>query len=106
MTDTDNLSRRRFLQGTGAAATAAALAGCSGGDGDDGDEEPTGTTTERNDEDRYRGRQIGTADSLDPVYATDTTSGTHIQEIFDGLTNYENGTVNVETLLAEDYTVS
>ncbi|MUV61745.1 ABC transporter substrate-binding protein, partial [Halobacterium sp. CBA1126] len=76
------------------------------GDGDDGDGGPTGTTTERNDEDRYRGRQIGTADSLDPVYATDTTSGTHIQEIFDGLTNYENGTVNVETLLAEDYTVS
>ncbi len=109
MTDTDNLSRRRFLQGTGAAATATALAGCTGGDGDsDGTTEPSGTTTAggQDDENRYRGRQIGTADSMDPVYATDTVSGTHIQEIFDGLTNYVNGTVNVETLLAEDYTVS
>ncbi len=106
MTDTDNLSRRRFLQGTGAAATAAALAGCTGGDGDS-NETTSGTDGgSQNDEDRYRGRQIGTADSLDPVYATDNTSGTHIQEIFDGLTNYVNGTVNVETLLAEDYTVS
>ncbi|MCG1004307.1 MULTISPECIES: ABC transporter substrate-binding protein [Halobacterium] len=104
MTDTDNLSRRRFLQGTGAAATAAALAGCTGGDGDSGG--TTNGTTERNDENRYRGRQVGTADSMDPIYATDTTSGAHINNIFDGLTNYVNGTVNVETLLATDYTVS
>jgi len=32
MTDTDNLTRRRFLQATGGAASAVALAGCTGGD--------------------------------------------------------------------------
>jgi len=106
MTDTDNLSRRRFLQGTGAAATAAALAGCTGGNGDGDSTDESGTTSAPNDENRYRGRQVGTADSMDPIYATDTTSGSHINNIFDGLTNYVNGTVNVETLLATDYTVS
>jgi peptide/nickel transport system substrate-binding protein len=121
MTDTDNLSRRRFLQGTGAAATAAALAGCTGGDGDgdgtteaptDTTEDTGGGTTEETTEfeydasKRYRGVMTGTASTMDPIRATDTASGMHIQNIFDGLTNYPNGQVNVETLLASDYTVS
>jgi len=111
MTDTDNLSRRRFLQGTGAAATAAALAGCTGdGDGDDsetttsGDGEMGGTTEGSDGEvdpsKRVRALNSGTMDTLDPVKATDTTSGANIQNIFDALTNYPNGQTNVENLLA------
>ena len=116
MTDTDNLSRRRFLQGTGAAATAAALAGCTGdGDGDNTEE----TTTSSDDSDdgtdsnggdsgevevdpskRVRALNNGTMDTLDPIKATDTTSGRNIQDIFDALTNYPNGQTNVENLLA------
>lgn len=47
MTDTDNLSRRRFLKGTGVAATSVALAGCnSGGDEDTETTEDSGGTTE------------------------------------------------------------
>jgi peptide/nickel transport system substrate-binding protein len=123
MTDTDNLSRRRFLKGTGAAATAAALAGCTGGDGDDPETtaEPTDTsggnettdeggddTTEETDDfdasKRIRGVMVGTATTMDPIAATDTASGEWIQNIFDGLTNYPNGHANAETQLAADYT--
>lgn len=118
MTDTDNLSRRRFLQGTGAAATAAALAGCTGGDGDgDGDgttEAPDttegtegggGETTEEEMEidpsKTVRGASASTMDTLDPIKATDTTSGARIQNIFDALTNYPHGQTNVQNLLAK-----
>ncbi|MFB6268644.1 MAG: ABC transporter substrate-binding protein [Halobacterium sp.] len=117
MTDTDNLSRRRFLQGTGAAATAAALAGCTGGDGDsDGTTEaPTTTestggggdtqeTTEQQQIDTskiVRSASASTMDTLDPIKATDTTSGGMIQNIFDALTNYPNGQTNVKNLLAK-----
>ncbi|MFT4923083.1 MAG: ABC-type transport system substrate-binding protein [Haloarculaceae archaeon] len=124
MTDTDNLSRRRFLQGTGAAATAAALAGCTGGDGDGDDEETetteedTGTTETGGDEtseetteqDYDPSKEVrltgSTMDTLDPVKATDTSSGAKIQNIFDGLTNYPEGQTNVENLLAESLDVS
>jgi len=123
MTDTDNLSRRRFLQGTGAAATAAALAGCTGGgDGDDGGDETTsagddGTsdgdssngeagTGEVDPSKRVRAINLGTMDTLDPIQATDTTSGRNIQDIFDPLTNYPNGQTNVENLLATNLETS
>jgi len=116
MTDTDNLSRRRFLQGTGAAATAAALAGCTGdGDGDDDTEETTtpddDTTTDDGEVDvdpskRVRSLNIGTMDTLDPIASTDTTSGRNIQDIFDTLTNYPNGQTNVENLLATNLETS
>ncbi|MFC3477756.1 ABC transporter substrate-binding protein [Halobacterium litoreum] len=119
MTDTDNLSRRRFLQGTGAAATAAALAGCTGGGGDDDEETTTSPTddggdnggdnedSETTEEMEYdpsktlRSLNVGTMDTLDPIKATDTTSGANIQNIFDALTNYPHGQTNVEMLLAE-----
>jgi peptide/nickel transport system substrate-binding protein len=113
MTDTDNLSRRRFLQGTGAAATAAALAGCTG-DGDSGSDDTTtatDTTTSSGEGDNGDGggetdtskmvrMTSSTMSTLDPVAATDTTSGSQIQNIFDCLTNYPNGQTNVENLLA------
>jgi len=118
MTDTDNLSRRRFLQGTGAAATAAALAGCTGGDGDG--EDTTESTTANNTDDTDDGTTTtqsydasktvrstnSTMDTLDPVKATDTASGTVIQNLFDALTNYPNGQTNVENLLAESLDMS
>lgn len=124
MTDTDNLSRRRFLQGTGAAATAAALAGCTGGGGD-GETTTTSTTTTTTTEGggggtteqtttesqydpskRLRALNIGTMDTLDPIKATDTTSGANIQNIFDALTNYPNGQTNVKNLLAKSLETS
>ena len=124
MTDTDNLSRRRFLKGTGAAATAAALAGCTDGGSQDnettaapttsGTDGTTGTGGDQTTEDnfqadpskRIRGVMTGTASTMDPIKATDTASGQFIQNIFDGLTNYPNGGTNAETLLATDYTTA
>jgi ABC-type transport system substrate-binding protein len=119
MTDTDNLSRRRFLQGTGAAATAAALAGCTGGgDGDsdttteqptdttEGGTEETETTTKQYDPSKTVRSTNSTMDTMDPVKATDTASGRVINNIFDALTNYPYGQTNVENLLAESLQVS
>ncbi|WP_227374988.1 ABC transporter substrate-binding protein [Haladaptatus halobius] len=96
MTDTDNLTRRRFLQATGGAASAAALAGCTGGGGQ-GDGKNSGKTLQL---------MNSTMTTLDPVKATDTASGTVIQQIFDPLMNYPNGEVAVENLLVESHSVS
>jgi ABC-type transport system substrate-binding protein len=120
MTDTDNLSRRRFLQGTGAAATAAALAGCTGdGDGDDDTDETTsdegsgeGEATKPGEEvdvdpsKRVRALNGGTMDTLDPIASTDTTSGRNVADIFDALINYPNGQTNVQNLLASEVETS
>ncbi|WP_132059220.1 ABC transporter substrate-binding protein [Halorussus amylolyticus] len=115
MTDTDNLSRRRFLQATGGAASAVALAGCTG-DSDDGGNETTesGADTEETtaeDEttevgDNYLRRMNSTMTTLDPIEATDTASGEVIQQLFDGLMNYPNAEVEPETQIASDYEVS
>ncbi|WP_128476949.1 ABC transporter substrate-binding protein [Halorussus pelagicus] len=119
MTDTDNLSRRRFLQATGGAASAVALAGCTGDNEDSsqdtttsGGETTTGeeTTTEEADapgDDANVLRLINsTMSTLDPIKATDTASGTVIQQVFDGLMNYPNAEIEVEGQLATDYEVS
>jgi len=120
MTDTDNLSRRRFLQATGGAASAVALAGCTG-DGSQSETEATTssggsgeTTTSSGDGgddvtevgDNYLKLINSTMTTLDPVEATGTASGTVIQQVFDGLMNYPNGEVEPETLLAADYEVA
>ncbi|MFB6270229.1 MAG: ABC transporter substrate-binding protein [Halobacterium sp.] len=116
MTDTDNLSRRRFLEGTGAAAAAAAVAGCTGGS-DSSDSATTEaatesdssggqTTEEQLDYDsskRYRGVMVGTASTLDPIKANDTASGMHVTNIFDALMNYPDGEPTAEPLLATGY---
>ncbi|WP_227353152.1 twin-arginine translocation signal domain-containing protein [Haladaptatus salinisoli] len=96
MTDTDNLTRRRFLQATGGAASAAALAGCTGGGGQ-GDGDSGGKTLQL---------MNSPMTTLDPIKATDTASGTVIQQIFDPLMNYPNGEVAVENLLVESHEVS
>ena len=110
MSSENNLSRRRFLQATGGVAAAGALAGCAGGDG--GQETTTtedtgdGTTTQSTGSGDELSLRAGTIDTLDPVAAADTESGRVIQQMFDPLTNYVNGTTTVENLLATDYEVS
>lgn len=121
MTDSDNLSRRRFLQGTGGVATAAALAGCGGDSGgsddttttepsddggDDGGDDET-TTTEEQMEQSGTYQLVGaTASTFDPIKATDTASGGVIQNVFEALTNYPNGQTNVQNLIAKSVNVA
>jgi ABC-type transport system substrate-binding protein len=104
----DGVSRRTFLQGTGSVAAAAAVAGCGGQEGSD----PTAGT---DGEGAGRGEPVpdatlnlinSTITTLDPVAATDTASGTIIENVFDGLMNYPNGVAAVESLLATDYETS
>jgi ABC-type transport system substrate-binding protein len=98
MTDNTSVSRRRFLQATGGAASAAAISGCiGGGDGSGSDNEK---------QDKSFKRINSTMSTLDPVKATDTASGVVIQQLFDGLMNYPNGEIAVEKQLAKEYTVS
>jgi len=118
MTDNNSVPRRRFLQATGGAATAAAIAGCLG-DGNETETESTttedteedggdGTTTDEEPQGNDRTLQLinATITTLDPIKATDTASGTIIQNVFDALMNYPNGEVAVENLLAEEVSIS
>ena len=106
MTDSSGLSRRRFLQATGGAATAAALAGCLGlgGDSDDGGN-GSGNNSGDGEQKPQKGgtfRKINsTITTFDPVAAGDTASGQIVQQVFDGLMNYPNGETSTEKLLAE-----
>ncbi|NEU59081.1 ABC transporter substrate-binding protein [Halorussus sp. MSC15.2] len=112
MTDTDNVSRRRFLQATGGAASAVALAGCTGSNDDGGKETTTNGTTTGGDVDKPGDdanvlRLINsTMTTLDPVKSTDSASGTVIQQVFDGLMNYPNGQIDVKGQLAKGHEVS
>lgn len=110
MTDNDSLSRRRFLQATGGAATTVALAGCSGGGGSGGGNNTSNTTNQSPNPEGDASNTLqlinSTISTLDPVAADDTASGVVIQQMFDGLTNYPNGQIEPETLLATDYQVS
>ncbi|NHN60663.1 MULTISPECIES: ABC transporter substrate-binding protein [Halorussus] len=104
MTDTDSVSRRRFLQATGGAASAVALAGCTGGDGSDSE----GTTTDGSG-DSGEGRNLKVTwrplDTLDPIASTDSASGWVIQQVNDTLANYKEGTVEIESRLATDWSI-
>lgn len=116
--DTDS-TRRRFLQVTGSVATGVALAGCAGGDDETS---PTGTTppggtteTEPDDSGEDDGTEPdettqlqlinATMSSLDPVQASDTASSEVTTQIFDGLLNWPNGGVPVDSKLAADYSI-
>ena len=114
MTDSNDCTRRRFLEATGGAAGAAALAGCMGGDGGDGGDgsgngsgNGSGGGSGGDGGDPQEGgtyRKINsTITTFDPVAAGDTASGQVVQQVFDGLMNYPNGETSVEQLLAEDY---
>ncbi|WP_440006850.1 ABC transporter substrate-binding protein [Halomicrococcus sp. SG-WS-1] len=99
MTDTDNLTRRRFLKATGGAASAAAVAGCTGDNNNN-----------NNNNNQNSGNQLSlinsTMTTLDPIKATDTASGTVIQQIFDPLMNYPNAKTNVKKLIAKSHSLS
>jgi peptide/nickel transport system substrate-binding protein len=99
MSSENTLRRRRFLEATGGAAATIATAGCLSGGGDDeatGDDNPSNEFSLIN----------STMTTLDPIKATDTASGTVIQQVFDSLTNYENGQQTVSNLLADSYEIS
>ncbi|WP_435177481.1 ABC transporter substrate-binding protein [Halorussus sp. AFM4] len=106
MTDTDNVSRRRFLQATGGAASAAALAGCIGGDSSG--QETTTTSGEGAPDvgENYLRLINSTMTTMDPVRATDTASGRVIQQVFDALMNYPNGEIEIENQIASGYETS
>lgn len=110
MSDADTVTRRRFLQATGGAATATALAGCMGGGGDDGSGGDGNQSGESPNPESGSGNTLqlinSTMETLDPVESEDTASGAVIQQLFDGLINYPNGEIEPETLLATDYEVS
>ncbi|QLC34667.1 ABC transporter substrate-binding protein [Halarchaeum sp. CBA1220] len=111
MTTSGNLSRRRFLQATGGAATAAALAGCGGDEGETAtttaDTGTTDATSSGGDVGENTFSMINSSVStFDPVAFVDEASGYVIQQLFETLTDYPNGEVDVETLLATDYEVS
>ncbi|MFC6837097.1 ABC transporter substrate-binding protein [Halomarina ordinaria] len=108
MTDSNGLSRRRFLQATGGAAAAAALAGCTGEpSGNDSDGNGNGSGDDDSDMEPQEGgtyRKINsTISTFDPVAADDTASGQVVQQVFDGLMNYPNGETEVTEGLAEGY---
>ncbi|WP_255151648.1 ABC transporter substrate-binding protein [Halorarius halobius] len=114
----DSVSRRRFLQATGAAGAAATLAGCSpqqgtpGGNGTQSDTDtpksspPQTDTPEPVEGGTLRRTLTGTITTFDPIAATDTASGIVIQQVFDALMNYPDGEQAATTQLATDYSVS
>ncbi|MEE6210657.1 ABC transporter substrate-binding protein [Salarchaeum sp. III] len=106
MTDNDNVSRRRFLQATGGAATAAALAGCSGSSDTTEDTTTSGTTTDDGDtgsSDKTYRMTNSTITTLDPVESTDEASAYLIHQMYDALTVYPNADTTAETFLATGY---
>lgn len=114
MTDNNSLSRRRFLQATGGAASAVALAGCTDG-GDGGSTEETtsdGGSTEETTEPSDGGNENylqyinSTVTTFDPVAHTDEASAIVINNIHQTLVHYPRGETSTEALLASDYTIS
>lgn len=66
----------------------------------------TVSTTDEKDDNELARILTGTITTIDPVAATDTASGEIITQVFDPLTNYQDGTTTVTNLTAADYTVS
>jgi peptide/nickel transport system substrate-binding protein len=123
MPDSNKSSRRTFLQATGAAASAVAIAGCSGtqqtetetsadAGGEDTDT-PTETSMDEETDTEASGDGSNTLQFindtmtvLDPIKSTDTASGRVVQQLYDALTNYPNGEIATENLLATGYETS
>lgn len=114
----ERTSRRRFLRATGAMATAGAIAGCSGNQTETNstatEEDTTGTPPDSTDstdgsEDTggSQGQTFktvsGTLRTLDPIKATSYDGKTVLNQIFDTLTQYENGEINIKNLLATGF---
>ena len=98
MSEKSNMSRRSFLKATGGAASAVAITGSAAGQETttQGDGAAQGTLNLIN----------STMTTLDPIKATDTASGTVIQQIFDALMNYPDGEIEVQTQLAQGFETS
>ncbi|RBI62123.1 ABC transporter substrate-binding protein [halophilic archaeon] len=107
MSEKSNVTRRRFLKATGGAASAVAIAGESVAQ-QTTEQQTTGQGTEQDGGGSDRTLQLinSTMTTLDPIRATDTASGTVIQQLFDSLMNYPNGEIEVQEQLATEFNVS
>jgi len=111
MVENHRVSRRRFLQATGGAASAVALAGCTGGnEAQDGETTSSTETTESDDgsTESTDGENVlrlinASMSTLDPVKASDTASSEVASQVFDGLLTWAEGGIPVEPLIAEGY---
>ncbi len=90
MGDQTTQTRRSFLKATGGTAAAVATTGFAA----------AGSAAAQNQDGGQLELIAGTMTTMDPIAATDTESGRVIQQMFDGLTNYVNGQVTVDNLLA------
>lgn len=107
MSDTDNISRRQLLQATGGAAAATTVAGCLGGSSTEPDNQSSQQIEEVDIEGTTLDRILsGTITTMDPIAATDVSSGEVITQIFDTLLYYQNGTTTVEPLLVDSVELS
>ena len=101
--DSSNVSRRGFLQATGAVGASVALTGA-------GAAETTETTAEQETTTQQQGGTLklinASMSTLDPVKASDTASGEVTTQIYDGLLNFPNGEVPVKPLIATGVEVS
>ncbi|WP_458187691.1 ABC transporter substrate-binding protein [Haladaptatus sp. NG-WS-4] len=98
MSEKSNVTRRNFLKATGGAAASVALAGAAGSS--------AAQQSNQQQSDKTLRLINGTMTTIDPVKATDTNSGTVIQQVFDALMNYPDGKIAVQSLLAESQEVS
>ena len=103
MSEQSHTSRRTFLKATGTAAAAAALPGAAGATGSDAESRDTNANVQQQQGGDTLKLVEATMTTFDPVAATDTASGTVIQQVFDALMNYPNGEIEVEPQIATDY---
>ena len=101
MSEKSNMSRRSFLKATGGTAAAVALTGTGAAQ-----DTTTGQGTTTQDGGGTLNLINRTMTTMDPIKATDTASGTVIQQVFDALMNYPFGEVEVKTLLASQFSTS
>ena len=64
------------------------------------------STTDQKDNNELARVLTGTITTIDPIASTSTAGGEVITQVFDTLTNYENGTTTVTNLGAVDYEIS
>ena len=64
------------------------------------------STTDQKDTNELARTLTGTITTIDPIASTSTAGGEVISQVFDALTNYENGTATVTNLGAVDYEIS
>ena len=101
--DSEQVNRRRFLEATGGAAAATLVAGYSGEPAAAAEADGPAEVTAQQQGQTLNIILTGTITTFDPVAATDTASGTVIQNVFDALMNYPNGEAEVEPLLAANF---